>query len=263
MTKEETQEIQRSYKELKKMAKQQKKAKKKSKKRTKLEKKISKKEAKMRKKGVFMDEIAPTEPVTEEGEAVEVVATPWVRKSTSTMPLVEKKIDYLAERRERSTLHDLFEEKYGETLVVPETYQEFELTAAEKARLEKLGIREEEAARPAVVEVVSPGEGAAVAAEESVEVAGEEAAEAVEAPAEEEPEGKPFYHPFQLWLYNKYGKEKMIVLKILILIVSVVGFVLLLIPRLIIFVIMILVKKIKGRRAAKKLKKAEKVASEA
>lgn len=248
MVEEETQDAQRSYKELKKMVKEQKKAKKKGKKKAKMEKKIAKKEAKMRKKGMFLEEVTPIEEAPEEKKLQDFEAGPWVRKSTEDIPYLEKKIDRLAERHESSTLHQMFEERYGESLMIPETYKEFELSDAEKRRLEELRITEEVAKPP--VE--------AVQVEEAVEVPEEGEAEEAETEAAEEGV-KPFYYPFQLWLYKKYGQEKHIVLKILILIVSIVGFILLLIPRIIIFVIMLIVKKIKQRRA----RKASKVPTEA
>lgn len=251
MAMEDSGNVQRSYKELKKMAKEQKKAKKKAKKKEKLEKKIAKKEAKMRKKGMFLEDVTPIEEAPEEEKAEEFESPPWVRKSTDDIPYLEKKIDRMAERRERSTLHDMFEEMYGESLMIPETYKEYELSDAEKRRLEEMraDAEEAEAAVEAPVEV-------AAEAEEAVEVAeeGETAEEAeTEAPSGEV---KPFYHPFQLWLYTKYGKDKHVVLKILILIVSIIGFILLLIPRLVIFLIMFLIKKIKQRKATKAASKA-------
>jgi hypothetical protein len=237
---EDTGNAERSYKELKKMAKNQKKAKKKAKKKEKLEKKIAKKEAKMRKKGMFLEEVTPVEESPLEETREEFEAGPWVRKSTEEIPYLEKKIDRMAERHETSTLHQMFEERYGESLMIPETYKEYELTDAEKRRLEELRSTEEEVKPP--VE--------AVKVEKAVEVPKEGKVEGAEAEASEEGV-KPFYYPFQLWLYKKYGVEKHIVLKILILIVSIVGFVLLLIPRIIIFVIILIVKKIKQRRANK------------
>ncbi len=248
---EESGDMQRSYKELKKMAKQQKKAKKKSKKKEKLEKKIAKKEAKMRKKGVFLDDVTPSEVEVEELKPEEYEAGPWVRKSTESVPYLEKKIDRMADRHQGSTLHQMFEERYGESLIVPEKYKEYELTDAEKRRLEELRAEVDVVEAPA--KPVIEGEGEAEVAEEGE--AAEEEGEAVKV------ELKPFYYPFQLWLYKKYGTGKHIVVKILIIIVSIIGFVLLLIPRIVIFIIMLLVKKIKGRKA-KKAKKAKKVAKE-
>lgn len=248
MAMENSDDMQRSYKELKKMAKEQKKAKKKAKKKEKLEKKIAKKEAKMRKKGVFLDDVTPSEVEVEELKPEEYEAGPWVRKSTEAVPYLEKKIDRMADRHQGSTLHQMFEERYGESLIIPESYKEYELTDAEKHRLEELRVGEETVEAP--TKPVIEGEEQAEVAEEGEAV--EDKGEAAEG------ELKPFYYPFQLWLYQKYGTEKHIVVKIIILIVSIGGFVLLLIPRIVIFIIMLLVKKMKQR----KTKKAKKVAKE-
>ncbi len=234
---EDTKDMQYSIKELKKMAKGQKKAKKKGKKKAKMEKKIAKKEAKMRKKGMFLEDVAPSEEVVEELKPEEYEVGPWVRRSTESIPYLEKKIDRMAERRESSSLHQMFEEKFGESLTIPETYREYELTDAEKRRLEELRAGEEVT------------EASAVEAEEVVEVAKEgDTEEEVEAA---EGELKPIYYPFQLWIYSKYGKDKFIVLKILILIISGLLFVISLPFRLVIWIVMMLVKKIKSRKAKK------------
>ncbi len=247
----ETEDIARSYKELKKMGKQRKKDMKKAKKREKLERKISKKEAKMKRKGVFLEEVAPPTEAPPEQKPEEFAAAPWVRKSTETVPLVEKKIDVMSKRGERSRLHDLFEERYGESLIVPDTYKEYELSEAEKARLARILETEEKVEVAAVPVVSAPAEGApveaAAAPSEKVEAAAEEPTEAEKA----EREALPFYHPKQLWLYNKYGKGQPIWKKVLILIPSILGFVILIIPRVIIFLIMMVVKKIKGRKSKK------------
>lgn len=257
MAMNEGQDMERSYKELKKMAKGQKKAKKKEKKKGKLEKKIAKKEAKMRKKGVFLGEVVTAEKPSEEEKPEEFAVQPWVRKSTETVPYVERKIDRMAARSERSSLHDLFEEKYGESLEVPVTYKEYELSEAEKERLKELGVGVEETRVSPPIEV-----GPMEAEEEAPSEPGEVETEKEVAKVKGAP--KPFYHPLNLWLYTKYGKNKMIVLKILILIVSVVGFILLLIPRIIIFIIMTLVNKMKQRKLKKaQAKETNKAATEA
>ncbi|UCE37160.1 MAG: hypothetical protein JSW00_17035 [Thermoplasmata archaeon] len=243
---ESTEDMERSYKELKKMAKEQKKSKKKGKKKAKIEKKLAKKEAKLRKKGVFLEDVTTLEEEEEE-KPEEFKAGPWVRKSTEDIPYLEKKIDRLAERKETSSLHTMFEEKFGESLSVPETYKEYELSEAEKRRLERIKAIEVES-QP--VEVVAEGE--AEGAEAAAEV------EAAEAEEDEATEGemKPFYHPKQLWLFSKYGKERGKIVKFIILIISVVGWVLLLIPRIIIFILMTIVKKLKRRKAKKVASKA-------
>ena len=224
-----------------------------------LEKKIAKKEAKMRKKGVFLGEVVTPEEPKEEEKPEDFEVGPWARKSTEAMPFVERKIDRLAMRTERSRLHELFEEKYGESLKMPTTYKEYELSEAEKARLEKIGVEVEEAKPTIPVEAVSIKAEEEEVVSEEVETVTEEVKEAEAA----EGEAKPIYHPLQLWLYTKYGKDKMIVLKVLILLVSIIGFVLLLIPRIVIFLIMFILNKIKARRAEKKTEKTEKVPSEA
>jgi hypothetical protein len=257
MAMNEAQDAERSYKDLKKMAKDQKKAKKKVKKKAKMEKKIAKKEAKMRKKGVFLDEVVTPEGPPAEAMPEEMAAQPWVRKSTDAIPYVERKIDRMAARTERSSLHDLFEEKYGESLDIPVTYKEYELSEAEIARLEEMGVGVEETKVSPPIEVGPMGaEGAAPS--EVVEAE-------VEAPKPKKVKGeKPFYHPLNLWLYNNYGKDKMIVLKIIILIISIIGFIFLLVPRIIIFIIMTLVNKMRQRKAKKAAaKEAKKTATEA
>jgi uncharacterized RDD family membrane protein YckC len=140
MAAKDTQDIGQEYKAMKKAAKQQKKAHKKDKKKSKRERKYAKKEAKMRKKGVWLDDLT-----TQTEEEVEVVATaedfeekPWVRKSTDDIPLLEKKIDMMTDRKEKSDLHSMFEERFGESLMTPETYQEYELSESEKRRLEAI-----------------------------------------------------------------------------------------------------------------------------
>ncbi|UCE74543.1 MAG: hypothetical protein JSV56_02250 [Methanomassiliicoccales archaeon] len=250
MAEDETQDISRSYKDLKKMAKQQKKSQKKAKKRGKIEKKIAKKEAKMRKKGVFLDDITPTEEAPEEEAPPDFEATPWVRKSTENVPYLEKKIDRMGDRRKDSSLHAMFEERYGESLMVPETYLEYELTDSEKRRLEAMevetvGTEEEVTAATEEEAVVAVETEETSAAEEKVE-----SKKAAKAKAKVT-ELKPFYYPFQLWLYTKFGKDKFIVLKILILLISIVGFIFLLIPRIVIFVLITIFKKIKQRSASK------------
>ena len=242
MAVEDTQDMQRSYKELKKMAKQQKKAKKKAKKQAKMEKKISKKQAKMRKKGMFLEDITTAEVVVEEEKPEEYEGGPWVRKSTESIPYLEKKIDRMAERRKRSSLHDLFEERYGESLIVPETYKEYELSDEEKRRLEELGVKEKE--------VIEPVEAATIGEEvQKVAVEGEAVSE--EEGKTKEVELKPIYYPLQLWLYTKYGQDKKAIIKYLILVISGILFIFALIPRIIIFVIITIIKKIKEKRASK------------
>ncbi len=260
MATEDPEDMAHSLKDLKKMGKQRKKEIKKAKKRGKLEKKISKKEAKMRKKGVFLEEAVSE--TTPEEEPVEVVVQPWVRKSVDTMPLVEMKIDIMAKRRERSGLHDLFEKKFGESLMTPDVYDEYQLSEAERARLEKMGIGVREASVPpiSVAQEVTPVEGVAVQTEETVAAPEEDPAATAEPMEAEEAVSetvmKPIYYPFQLWLYSKYGKDKKMPINILILIPSLLLFILSLIPRIVIFAIMTIFKKIKER-------KTKKVASEA
>jgi hypothetical protein len=246
-------DIKRSLKDLKKMAKQQKKTKKKDKKKAKTEKKIAKQEAKLRKKGVFLEDVTEVEAV-EVGTSEEFKGETWVRKSTEEIPYLEKRIDRLAERQESSSLHDMFQEKYGEVLMEPETFIEYELSEAEKRRLERLRAVDEEIKAPVEVQSIVTEEG--VVAEEEEETKEVKAASG---------EAKPWYHPGQLMLYNRYGKGQHIIKKILFLIISIVGWVIIFIPRIIIFIIMFIVNKIKGRkpRKAKKAKDKKEVATEA
>lgn len=251
MADQEPEDIKRSLKDLKKMAKQQKKTKKKDKKKAKTEKKIAKQEVKLRKKGVFLEDVTEVEAVEEEARG-EFKAEPWVRKSTEELPYVEKRIDRLAERKESSSLHDMFQEKYGEVLIEPETFIEYELSEAEKRRLERLRAVDEEIKAPMEVKALS---------EEEV-VAEEEEAKEVKAASSD---AKPWYHPKQLMLYDKYGKGKGFIKKFLFLIISIVGWIIIFIPRIIIFIIMFIVNKIRGRKTkkAKKAKETKEVASEA
>jgi hypothetical protein len=260
MAAKETQDIALSYKELKKKAKQQKKAGKKDKKKAKREKKYAKKEAKMRKKGVFLDDLTTTE------EEVEVVTTaeefeerPWVRKSTDDIPLLEKKIDMMTDRADKSGLHSLFEERFGESLIVPETYQEYELSESEKRRLEAIRAVEVEP-EPVVVEE-TPAEAAPVEAKKGLFGRSKKAPAEVVAPAEaeviEEPGLKPIYYPFQPWIYKKFSPGKHKVVQILLLVISIILLVLALIPRLIIWIIITIFKTLGSKRKAKKEKKAE------
>ena len=247
MASDETQDVALSLKDMKKKIKQQKKAKKKNKKKHKMEKKIAKKEAKARKKGVFLDDLT-----TSEEEEVEVIeaeedfeAGPWVRKSTDDIPFLEKKIDMLGDRRAKSGIHELFEERFGESLDAPQTYQIYELTEREKRRLEALrAMDEEEAAAPEV-------EAAPVEAEEVTSKKLSKKAEAIEE-GEEEP--MSFWNFKQLWLYSKYGKDKKKALKYIIMIVSAVLWIPATILRIIYFIIRLplkLIKKMKARKAEK------------
>jgi hypothetical protein len=255
MADQEPDDIKRSLKDLKKMAKQQKKSKKKDKKKAKTEKKIAKQEAKLRKKGVFLEDVTEVEEV-EVGTSQEFKGETWVRKSTEEIPYLEKRIDRLAERKESSSLHDMFQEKYGEVLIEPETFIEYELSEAEKRRLERLRAMDEETRVPVEVQAITPEEEAASEEEEVKETKAASSAE------------KPWYHPGQLMLYNRYGKGQHIIKKILFLVISIVGWVIIFIPRIIIFIIMFIVNKIRGRKTkktkkAKKAKDKKEVASEA
>jgi hypothetical protein len=252
MADQEPDDIKRSLKDLKKMAKQQKKSKKKDKKKAKTEKKIAKQEAKLRKKGVFLEDVTEVEAVDVEAPG-EFKTEPWVRKSTEEIPYLEKRIDRLAERQESSSLHDMFQEKYGEVLMEPETFIEYELSEAEKRRLERLRAVDEEIKAPVEVKAIVADEGVVTEEEEVKE------AEAASGDA------KPWYHPGQLMLYNRYGKGQHIIKKVLFLIISIIGWVIIFIPRIIIFILMFLVNKIKGRKTkkAKKSKDKKEVASEA
>ncbi|UCG68846.1 MAG: hypothetical protein JSV09_13790 [Thermoplasmata archaeon] len=238
---EDTEEKHHSYKELKKMAKQQKKAKKKDKKKAKMEKKITKKEAKMRKKGMFLEDVSTEEETVAEEDVEVFEATPWVRKSTEGIPYLEKKIDRMAERRESSSLHQMFEEKYGESLTIPETYREYELTDSEKRRLEEI-TGKEEAEEPVEVIAVKSDETAEVSEETEVK---EEKKKVVKGKL------KPIYYPFQLWIYTKYGQDKPTILKVIILIISGALLVLSLPFRLVIWIIITLINKIKSRKTKK------------
>jgi hypothetical protein len=245
-----------TMKEIKKRVKAQKKAKKKAKKRAKAEKKVAKKQAKLRKKGVFLDDLTPADEEEEEGEIVEAEefeAQEWVRKSTQDIPFLEKKIDMMGDRKEKSGLHSLFEERFGESLSVPATYNEFELTDAEKRRLEAIRAPVEEA--PAEAEIIST-ETEEVEAAEVAEEANKEKKK-VKVPGEL----KSFWYPFQMWLYSKYGQDKFIAIKILIGLISFIGLLLLLIPRIVVyFVIFNIIKVIKGRNSGEKKTKKEKKA---
>jgi len=240
--KKDLEEQQRSAKALKKRAKAQlktqKKDKKKAKRANKAERKYQKAEAKLRRKGIYpMDEVAE-----EEGEIIEAeefVPTEWVRKSTEDIPFVEKKIDLMAERRERSSLHQLFEEKYGESLAVPETYKEYELSDAEKRRLEAIRAMAEEAEPPVVA---APAQAVAAAPEVEEEAVEEE---------KEARETKPIWNPWQLYIYFKWGQDRMIILKIIIFLVSFILWIFSFPFRLVIWIFMTIIGKIKSRRAAK------------
>lgn len=249
MADQDTDNIQRSLKDLKKLAKQQKKNKKKEKKKAKTEKKIAKQEAKLRKKGLFLEDVTTAEEVVEEKPS-EFKAEPWTRKSTEELPYLEKKIDRLSERKKSSSLQDMFQEKYGEVLLVPDTYVEYELSEAEKRRLERLRAADEKVKEPVEVKAVTQVEEVAVKEEEAEVPLGK---------------AKPWYHPKQLMLYNKYGKDQKVVKRYLFLIISIIGWVIIFIPRIIIFIIMFIVNKIKGRKVkkAKKAKETKEVASEA
>lgn len=252
-----------SVKDLKKKLKSQKKSAKKEKKKRKIEKKLAKKEVKMRKKGVFLEDIVPEGEKAEGEEEAEVVpeqvvAPQWIKKSAEPIPTIERKIDKIAERTQKPRLHDLFEQKYGETLIVPEIVEEYKLTDDEREHLgaitgENMEAVEVKAEAPvAMAPVIAPAE---IKEEELVPVAKAEGVAA--APVEEKlPEVeekkavKSFFYPFQLWLYSKFGKDKMIILKIIILLISIVGFFLLLIPRILIyFLILFPIRKIKERKA--------------
>jgi hypothetical protein len=240
MAKKEGEEKQRSYKDLKKKAKKQVKAQKKekktNKKKNKAERKYLKQEAKLRRKGIYpMD--AASEEEGEIIEAEEFVPSEWVRKSTEDIPYVEKKIDLMADRREDSSLHQLFEEKYGESLVVPETFKEYELSDAEKRRLEAIRAITDEPEVPAEaapVQAMAPGQ---------VEAAVEE--EGDEAPA------KSFWNIKQLWLYSNYGKDKMIILKIIILLFSVGLWPITTLIRIIYLIVTLPIRILKKRKAKK------------
>ncbi len=266
-----------SVKDLKKKLKSQKKSAKKEKKKRKIERKLAKKEVKMRKKGVFLEDIVPEEEKAEsEGEAEvvpEVAPAPqWIKKSAEPIPTIERKIDKIAERTQKSRLHDLFEQKYGESLIVPEIVEEYKLTEDERERLSAITGKKEETievkaeAPVAVAPIKAPAE---IKEEGVAQVAKAEgvAVQPVEEKVEKIPEveekqaAKSFFYPFQLWLYSKYGKEKMIILKIIILLISIVGFLLLLIPRILIyFLILFPIRKIKERKvkAPSKNKKKQK-----
>lgn len=239
---EGTQDIKHSLKDLKRMAKEQKKAKKKDKKMAKAEKKINKQEAKMRKKGVFLEDVTTAEVVSEEDASEDFTATSWIRKSTEDIPYLEKKIDRMAERRESSNLHNMFEQKFGESLMIPDTYKEYELSEAEKRRLERLRAIPEESTPQEVVAL-----GPEVPSETAVEAKAQEAA-AGETP---ETEAISFWTIKQLWLYSKYGKDKGKVLKTLILIISVVLWLDRFILCLITFPFRFMAKKMKARKAKK------------
>jgi hypothetical protein len=265
MASDETQEMALSLKDMKKKIKQQKKAKKKNKKKHKMEKKIAKKEAKARKKGVFLDDLT-----TSEEEEVEVIEAeedfetgPWVRKSTDDIPFLEKKIDMLGDRRAKSGLHELFEERFGESLEAPHTYQIYELTEREKRRLEALRALDEEEA------VVQEVEAPPVEAEEVVTTKKLAKKAEVKAEGEEQPlsfwnfkqlwlegEEQPlsFWNFKQLWLYSKYGKDKKKAVKYIIMIVSAVLWIPATIIRILYFLITLplkLMKKMKARKAEK------------
>jgi hypothetical protein len=240
--KKDLEEQQRSAKALKKRAKQQIKAQKKdkkaSKKKNKAERKYQKAEAKLRRKGIYpMD--AASEEEGEIIEAEEFVPTEWVRKSTEDIPFVEKKIDLMAERRDQSSLHQLFEEKYGESLSIPETYKEYELSDAEKRRLEAIRAMAEEAEAPVETAPVQ----AEVAAQE------EEAETEIKEKAARET--KPIWNPWQLYIYFRWGQDRMIILKIIILLVSIILWVFSFPFRFVIWLILTIVGKIKSRRAEK------------
>jgi hypothetical protein len=252
MAADETKDMDRSLKAMKKKMKEQKKAKKKDKKKGKLEKKIAKKEAKLRKKGVFLDDLTASEEEVEVIEAEEdFEGGPWVRKSTEDIPFLEKKIDMMGDRSAKSGLHDLFEERFGESLITPVTYQEYELTEREKRRLEALRAADQEEA----VEV----EATPVEVEESTKST-KKKKKKIKAAKEAEEEGeepvlKPIYYPFQLWIYKKFGTDKNKVLKVIILLISVILFVLSLLPRFVIWIIITIFKfimsKVRGRKAKK------------
>jgi hypothetical protein len=259
MAAKDTQDIGQEYKAMKKAAKQQKKAHKKDKKKSKRERKYAKKEAKMRKKGVWLDDLT-----TQSEEEVEVVATAeefeekhWVRKSTDDIPLLEKKIDMMMDRKDKSGLHSMFEERFGESLMTPETYQEYELSESEKRRLEAIRAVEVEPEPVAVEEV--PAEAAPAEAKKGLFKRAKKQAPQAEAQAERPaPVGelKPIYYPFQPWIYKKFSPGKPKVVQIILLLISIILLVLSLPFRLIIWIIIMIFQKI-GSRKNKKEKKTE------
>jgi hypothetical protein len=240
MAKKDVEEMQRSAKALKKRAKAQVKAQKKekkaAKKKQKAEKKYIKQEDKLRRKGIYpMDT-----PAEEEGEIIEAeefVPAEWVRKSTEDIPFVEKKIDLMAQRREESSLHRLFEERYGETLATPETYNEYELSDVEKRRLEAIRAISEEAEAP-LAPVAAPAEDVTEEVKEEVKAG--------------EAQALSFWNLKQpLWLYKKFGKDKNIIVKIFVGLISLVGSVIRYPILIIAFIPRLIMKKLKARKADK------------
>ena len=239
MAKKEVDDKQRSYKNLKKRAKGQVKAQKKEKKTTKkknkADRKSSKLEAKLRRKGIYPMDAASEE----EGEIIdaeEFVPTEWIRKSTDDLPYMEKKIDLMSQRREESSLHQLFEEKYGESLSVPETFKEYELSDVEKRRLEAIRAITDEPEVPV----------------EAVSVQAEVAAQEEEAEADKKEkkvrETKPIWNPWQLYIFFRWGRDRMIILKIIILLMSVILWIFSFPFRFVIWLILTIVGKVKSRK---------------
>jgi hypothetical protein len=152
----------------------------------------------------------------------------------------------LGDRREKSNLHDLFEERFGESLDAPQTYQVYELTEREKRRLEALrALDEERAVAQAAPQV--PVQTQAVAAQQQVETS-----------EEGEEKALSFWNFKQLWLYEKYGKGEKKVKKYLVMLFSIIGFIPATIIRILYFIITFPIKLMRKRKA----KKAEAAATE-
>ncbi len=260
MAAKDTHDIAHEYKAMKKAAKKQKKAQKKDKKKAKRERKYAKKEAKMRRKGQWLDDLT----ISSE-EEVEVVTTAeefepkqWIRKSTDDIPLLEKKIDMMMDRKEKSGLHSMFEERFGESLMVPETYQEYELSESEKRRLEAIRAVEVEPEPAPVEETAVEAEPAkakkGLFGRAKKEAPAAEVAAEAEAPASEL---KPIYYPFQPWIYKKFAPGKSKPVQYILLIISVIIMIPALLIRIPLWIIIIIVKKIGSRGKNKKDKKAE------
>ena len=238
--------VKKMKKEFKKQRKSQKKERKKHIALAKEERKLAREEIKLQRRGYRPQQppmasagVVEVEVEGEAAESSEDAPSSWAMKSPAVMPIIEKRIDVLTERKGPgfSSIDRLYRERYGEDLEVPYSYKIPELSAEDRRLIEEERVHAEAEAVKA--------KKAARAARGKFRFGrrGRKAPSSMKTG-----DLKPIYHPINLYIYKRFGQDRNIILKGLIFLISLALALVFFLPRVVVFLLVIIISKIRGRR---------------
>ena len=243
----------KALKQMKKDHKKQKKTMKKERKKqialAKEDRKLQREEIKLQRQGYQPPPATPAivevEPEGTTPDETDSDSSTWSMKSPAVMPVIEKRIDIIADRRrgEDSNVNRMYREKYGIELDVPRSHQIPMLSEEEKRLLEEDRAREQ----PEVVEQEATAEVKTGKRFKfglpSPKIP--KMPKKLGSPKQATPRG--FLYPWQLYLFNRFGKGKHIIIKLIVGIISAVGWIPISFIRIPIWILRTIIGKIRGR----------------